>query len=100
MILVLLLLLLWPHPAIAHDDLNWAGKFRSAGNIPCCTGDHDTGDCTRIAVQYASTLGYGSKVMIEYPGGRALTVVDSIYESEDRMAVICKPGCLFRHTGV
>ena len=96
--------LLIPAPASGHADLSWAALYRSANNIPCCTGDNGAGhgDCTRVPAESAAPLGLGSTISVTYPSGPRLTTVNAIFPTSDEHGayVICAPGCLFKPAGV
>ena len=42
----------------------------------------------------------GGSLVIQLANGPHRIVVNAIYESENAKSWACKPGCLFRHTGV
>jgi hypothetical protein len=96
--------LLLPTPGLAHADLSWAASYRSADNVPCCTGDNGAGhgDCARLPAELAGPLGIGSAIAVTYPSGVRLTTVNAIFPTPDEHGayVICAPGCLFKPAGV
>ncbi len=93
-----------PTFAWAHGTLSWAAEYRSANNIPCCTGpsEHGQGDCAEIPEAVAMSAALDSFIPVQFPSGERLVKVTRIFASPDPHATAgaCTPGCLFRGAGV
>ena len=91
-------------PARSHGTLSWAAEYRSAGNIPCCTGpsEHGQGDCTEVPEAVAVLVRLGGIVRVAFPSGERLVRINRIYSSPDPHApqVVCATGCAFIGAGV
>ena len=95
--LVMLLLIFTIRLAHGHGNLAWPANYKSANGTQCCTiADEGPGDCLRISDDLAQSIVMGELVTIEFPSGTRTTRINAIYESEERGAVACSPGCLFR----
>ena len=93
-----------PALAWAHGNLSWAAEYRSANNVPCCTGPSSLGqgDCAEIPEAIAMSAVLGSSIPVWFPSGERLVRITRIFASPDphAPAVACMTGCLFRTAGV
>ena len=91
-------------PARSHGTLSWAAEYRSASNVPCCTGpsERGEGDCAEIPEAIAMSAVLGSIIPVQFQSGERLIRVTAFFTSPDphAPAVACVPGCLFRGAGV
>ena len=90
-------------PARSHGSLSWAAEYRSAGNVPCCTGPSalGQGDCTEVPEATAMLVRLGGTIVVMFPSGERLVRINRIYSSPDPHApqVVCTTGCAFIGAG-